>query len=130
MVVIYAVMFYSDRDAVECGLAKLFVWDRELMWRLLRYGTPGALPMMIEAMAFSTVTFCVTGLGHVEGAATGLAFNVNAVAFIPVVGLSIATATLVGQHLGENRSDLAAKSTWTRWGLPPWCTRCFCCCMC
>lgn len=117
VVVIYAVMFYCDRDAVECGLSKLFVWDRELMWRLLRYGTPGALPMMIEAMAFSTVTFCVTGLGHVEGAATGLAFNVNAVAFIPVVGLSIATATLVGQHLGENRSDLAAKSTWNALGI-------------
>ncbi len=117
VVVIYAYLMFHDKDAKECHLGEILKFDRGLIVRLLRYGTPGALPMMIEAIAFTVVIFFVTSLGHIEGAATGLAFNVNAVAFIPVVGLSIATATLVGQHLGENRSDLAAKATWNALGI-------------
>ena len=37
----------------------------------------------------------------------------NSIAFIPIFGISIATSTLVGQKLGENRPDLAARATWT-----------------
>ncbi len=55
----------------------------------------------------------ITGLGDVEGAATSLAFNVNAVAFVPVIGLGIGVSTLVGQYLGDNKDELAARATWT-----------------
>jgi len=46
-------------------------------------------------------------------AATTLAFNVNSVAFIPMLGLGIAVTTMVGQQLGRNRPDMAAQATWT-----------------
>src|SRR5439155_12356393 len=42
-----------------------------------------------------------------------LAFNVNAIAFVPLIGLGIAVSTFVGQKLGENRPYLAARATWT-----------------
>jgi MATE family multidrug resistance protein len=45
-------------------------------------------------------------------AATTIAFNINAVAFIPLFGLSIAISTLVGTQLGADRDDLAARATW------------------
>ena len=66
-------------------------------------------------------------------AATTLAFNVNTLAFMPMLGLGIALSTIVGQQLGRNRPDLAVagdldlaldgrRPTWARW---PWST---CCC--
>ncbi|NQT13955.1 MAG: hypothetical protein HQ582_14470, partial [Planctomycetes bacterium] len=42
-----------------------------------------------------------------------LAFNVNSVAFIPMMGLGIAVTTMVGQQLGRDRPDMAARATWT-----------------
>lgn len=91
--------------------------DTSLFWRLLRFGAPGGLPMLIEAASFSLLTVFVSQIGKVAGAATSLAFNVNAIAFIPVFGVSIAVSTLVGQKLGEGRPDLAQRATWTSLGL-------------
>ncbi len=91
--------------------------DSDLMWRLLRFGGPSALPMLIEAGAFTILVMFVSRIGVIEGAATSMAFNVNAVAFIPVYGLGIAVTTLVGQHLGAERDDLAARATMTGLGI-------------
>jgi len=39
--------------------------------------------------------------------------NLGGFAFVPLIGLSIAVSTLVGQKLGENRPQLAARAAWT-----------------
>ena len=74
----------------------------------------------------------VGNLGKTAMAATTLAFNVNTLAFVPMLGLGIALSTIVGQQLGRNNAGLAARATWTSlWmamvymGAWPWCT---CCC--
>ena len=46
-------------------------------------------------------------------AATTLAFNVNTLAFVPMLGLGIALSTIVGQQLGHDRPHLAARAAWT-----------------
>jgi MATE family multidrug resistance protein len=45
--------------------------------------------------------------------ATSLAFSISSLAFMPIYGLHIAVSVLVGERLGENRDDLAARATWT-----------------
>ena len=88
-------------------------FDWELFRRLLRFGVPSGLPLLVEAGAFTLLIKYVSEISLVASAATSLAFNVNAVAFVPIIGLSIAVSTLVGQKLGENRPELAARATWT-----------------
>jgi MATE family multidrug resistance protein len=101
----------ENRDAYGLDSGNRF--DGELFRRLLKFGAPGGLPMLIEAAAFSLLTLFVSQISKVAAASTSLAFNVNAIAFIPVLGISIAVSTLVGQKLGEERDDLAARATWT-----------------
>jgi MATE family multidrug resistance protein len=55
----------------------------------------------------------VGGLGPHELIATNLAFTINSLAFIPMMGMSMAVTTLVGQRLGQNEPELAARGTWT-----------------
>ncbi|MCE9525737.1 MAG: MATE family efflux transporter [Planctomycetales bacterium] len=102
---------FPERD--KFGLNSGNRFDSALFWRLLRFGAPGGLPLLVEGASFTLLTHFVTEIGNAEGSATGLAFNVNSIAFIPIFGVSIATSTLVGQKLGENRPDLAARATWT-----------------
>ncbi len=87
--------------------------DRELMGRLLRYGSPNSVQMLLEVGSFSLFLMIVGRLGALELTACNLAFTINNLAFMPVYGIGIATTTLVGQRLGENEPDLAARSTWS-----------------
>ena len=112
-VLVFWLLMRRPQERAEFGLDAGNRFDAALFWRLLKFGGPSGLPLLIEAFAFSALTFYVAALGRTEGAATSLAFNVNALAFVPVIGLGIAVSTLVGQRLGEGRADLAARATWT-----------------
>jgi multidrug resistance protein, MATE family len=79
---------------------------------LLKFGGPSGLQFLIDVAGFAAFMMIVGWSDPKELAATNLAFNLNTLAFIPVVGLGIAVSTLVGQRIGEKRPDLAAESTW------------------
>ena len=109
----FLLLMRRKEERREYGLDEGNRFDAALFWRLLKFGAPGGLPMLVEAGAFTLLTVFVSQISKVAGASTSLAFNVNSMAFIPVFGLSIAVSTLVGQKLGEGRDDLAARATWT-----------------
>jgi multidrug resistance protein, MATE family len=88
-------------------------WDRALFLRLLRYGGPNGLQMLVEIAGFTIFLLLVGRLGPDAMAATTLAFNVNSVAFVPMIGMGIAVTTMVGHQLGHNEPNLAARATWT-----------------
>ena len=99
----------EERYAVRSG------WrvDWTLMRQLLRFGAPSGLQFMLEVLAFTAFTMLVGRIGTVELAATNIAFQVNTIAFMPMLGFGIAVQTLVGQWLGSDRPDLAARATWS-----------------
>ncbi|HSG70670.1 MAG TPA: MATE family efflux transporter, partial [Planctomycetaceae bacterium] len=87
-------------------------FDGELIRRMLRYGLPNGLQMLGDALAFMIFMMLVGRLGKTELAATNLAFNLNMLVFIPMLGMGTAVTILVGQRIGEGRSHLGARSTW------------------
>jgi MATE family multidrug resistance protein len=46
-------------------------------------------------------------------AASGIAFNLNMLVFLPMLGLSVGVSSLVGRYLGAERPDLAERATWS-----------------
>jgi MATE family multidrug resistance protein len=87
--------------------------ERELFPRLLRYGFPSGLQFFLEMAGFTTFLLLVGRLGTTDLAATNIAFNINTLAFMPMIGSGIAVSVLVGQYLGKNRPDLAQRSTYS-----------------
>jgi len=88
-------------------------FDFSLIRRLVRYGGANGLHLFVEAGAFSLVLMFLGQLGAQALAATTLAFTVNSVAFIPMIGVSLAVTTMVGQQVMRDEADLAARATWT-----------------
>jgi len=84
-----------------------------LMRQLWTYAAPGGLQWLVECGSFTLFITIVGGLGTLPQAATMLAFNVNSVAWVPMMGMGLAVSTLVGQQLGGNRPDMAARAAWT-----------------
>jgi MATE family multidrug resistance protein len=107
------------RPAYRTEFATASGWrpDFQLLGRLLYYGLPGGVQVGLDVFAFALFTVLVARLGTVEAAATSIAFAVNMLAFMPPLGIGLAVQVLVGQRLGENRPDLAARSTWTAFRL-------------
>lgn len=103
------------REPVRRAYSLTTSWrvDQTLFRRILRYGGPNGFQFLVDAAGFSLMIMLVGRLGKLEMAATALAFNVNTLAFIPMLGVGIAASTLVGQQLTRGRPDLATRATWT-----------------
>lgn len=86
--------------------------DWPLLGRVLKYGLPAGFHLLIDVAAWTFFVMLIGQVGTVEAAATNIAFNLNTLAFIPIIGLGIAISTLVGQRLGEDRPDLAERSVY------------------
>jgi MATE family multidrug resistance protein len=81
-----------------------------LMMRLVRFGLPSGFNMLVEIASF-TLFILITGrLGTLSLAVSNMALSINSVAFLPLIGLSIASATLVGQYQGRGDSETAARA--------------------
>ena len=77
------------------------------------FGLPNGLMVALDALAFTGFTFIVGRFGEAELAATNITFTLNIVVILPVLGIGQAVEVLVGRRLGEERPDLAERSTWT-----------------
>ena len=91
--------------------------ERELFGRLLRFGGPAGLQMFLDVLAFTLFTLFVGQLGVAAMGATSITITLNMIAFLPMLGLGQAVGILVGQRLGEDRPEVAEKTTYTglRW---------------
>ena len=108
---IYFALFLNRKHREQYATDTGCRLDLPLLRRLLRYGTPNGMQFVLELGGFTAFLLLVGRLGTAEMTATNLAFNVNSLAFMPVWGIGMAAATIVGQHMGEGRSDLAARGT-------------------
>jgi MATE family multidrug resistance protein len=106
-------LLFRRRYEAEHGTRSGWPFDAELMRRLLRFGVPNGLQWALDGLAFSLFVILVGRLGRVELAATSIAVTLNLLAFLPTMGVGQAVAILVGQRLGEDRPDVAERTTWS-----------------
>ncbi|MBL8795348.1 MAG: MATE family efflux transporter [Planctomycetia bacterium] len=92
-------------------------FEADLFNRLMRYGLPSGLQWALEGLAWTGFLFMVGRLGDAELAASSIAFTLNAVAFMPTMGIGQAIQVLVGQRLGQDQPRLAERTVWTGLGL-------------
>jgi MATE family multidrug resistance protein len=106
-------LFFRPQPRAEFDTLAGWKPERELFGRLMRYGGPAGMQVFLDVLVFLLFTLFVGRLGAAALGATTLTVRLNMIAFLPMMGLGQAVCILVGQRLGENRPDLAQKSTYT-----------------
>ena len=86
--------------------------DGELLRRLTLFGLPQGMQLLADLSSFMVVVVLVGRLGDAALQATNLAFQLNSLAFIPLIGLGHAVSAVVGHRIGEGRADRADRSVW------------------
>lgn len=99
------------RHAFGTWSGRFFDWI--LFKRLLKFGVPSGIQFFIDIFGFSVFLLLIGRLGNVELAATNIAFNINTLAFMPMIGMGIAASVLVGKFLGKHNPERAAFSTYS-----------------
>jgi MATE family multidrug resistance protein len=92
-------------------LIKGWHFDWTFMKRLMRFGLPSGMQFLLDLLGFSIFLLLVGRLGTNVLAATNIAFNINMIAFMPMVGVGIAISILVGQNIGQQRPETATRAT-------------------
>lgn len=77
---------------------------------IFRLGLPSSVEQTTSALAMITLTAMVVTFSPPVVAAYGLGNRLISLVFLPAMGLGRAIDTMVGQNLGANRADRAAKS--------------------
>ncbi len=92
-------------------------FEAPLFGRLLRFGMPTGLQYSIEVGAFALFMMIVGRIGTEPLAASGIAFNLNMIVFMPMVGLAVAVSSLVGRYLGSGKPELAERTVYSAFGM-------------
>jgi len=111
--IVYVLLPLQQRHRERYGTVSGIRWNTALIRRIVYFGWPSGFQMLLDVMGFTVFIFMLGGLGVVAKQATSLAFSISSLAFMPIYGLHIAVSVLVGERLGENRDDLAARATFT-----------------
>lgn len=77
---------------------------------LCRFGLPGALHSVLDLASFALFLVVVGRLPPLDVAVNNIAFSVNNIAFMPLLGMSIAAQILVGQYQGARDSPSAVRA--------------------
>ncbi|HET58258.1 MAG TPA: MATE family efflux transporter [Deltaproteobacteria bacterium] len=111
--IIYGFIIAGPRYRKKFATLRGWRYDRPLFRSLVRYGFPSGIQFFIDVAGFTIFSLLMGRLGMEALAATTIAFNISTLAFMPMIGIGIATSVLVARRLGENRPDLASDSTWS-----------------
>ena len=111
IMLLYIALIFRPRNNIRYGLWKARAFNAAVFKRLLTYGIPAGVSFFIDIFAFTFFLFIIGRIGTGELAASNIAFAINSLGFLPLIGFGIGTATLVGQAIGRGRPDEAVKAT-------------------
>lgn len=93
--------FYLARDHMrQFHVARSLQFDRGIMRRYLRLGTPSGLESFMNTATFNLFLLLFQSYGVVQGAAMAIVFNWDMLSFIPMIGLNIGVMSLIGRFVG------------------------------
>ncbi len=107
------VFIFTQENRRKYRLFSEFRFDPNLFGRLLKFGVPGSLQFTLDILAFTLFILLVGRIGKLELAATNIVISINALAFMPSMGVSQGVSALVGQALGRKKPDHARYVTWS-----------------
>ncbi len=110
---LFAGLIWYQADESLYGFRCGRVFDFRLLTRLLFYGLPAGLQFVVEAAGFTLIVLQIGSLGDLPLRATTMAINFNMIAFIPLIGLSVAASVLVGRHLTQSGPAMAQQVVWS-----------------
>ena len=90
-----------------------FAFSWPLTRELLQKGVPSGVEMFLNMTAFQLLILMFHALGPEAATASSIMFNWDMVAYVPLMGLEVASTSLVGRYVGAKDGAAATRSTYS-----------------
>ena len=101
----YAMILLGRGSIARRYQTRNIAFDFAMFRKLMYFGVPTGLMYVTESGAFTLIVLQIGRLGDLPLRASTMALNFNMVAFIPLVGVSIAASVVIGQTLARNDQE-------------------------
>ncbi len=105
--IILSMFFMVDQTVYPTRTSRSLHWM--YVGKLLKFGLPSGLQVLSDVGSFTLILLLVGRLGDMALAVTTVAFSINNLSFMPLMGLSDSTAILCGQFIGRRTRKLASR---------------------
>ncbi len=93
--------FFDAKHRQKFGTLKECRIDTTIIKKLFQYGGHSGVELLLNISAFNFFVFIIGSIGIIEQSAVNITFSWNLLAFLPLIGISIATTSLVGKNIGS-----------------------------
>ncbi len=107
VVIAYCFVIFKKKYRRKYRIHLFWRFNTSLFVKLVRFGTPEGFHFFIDIAGFSAFLFFIGAHGKYALAASTLTIFVDMMAFMPMIGLGIATAVLTGQYIGKKKKGVA-----------------------
>ena len=111
--IIYLLIFLSKRHDRKFQVRSLLQFRLPEVGRLMKVGLPMGVQGVLDVGSFTVFSAMIGRMGNVELAANTAAITLLHTSFMPLIGISLAATTLVGQYIGSNQYANARESGYT-----------------
>lgn len=105
--------YFGKRYRNRFGTTLSFALNGKLLKELLQRGLPSGVEMFLNMAASQLLILMFHGLGSVSATAASIMFNWDMVAYVPLIGLEVATTSLVGRYVGAKAGAAANRVTYS-----------------
>ena len=110
---LYLALCLSERYSKIYSTRFFYRMELAQIRRIVRVGLPMGIQFLLDSTSFSVFTAFIARMGDAPLAASNAANTLMSTSFMPLIGISIATTTLVGQFIGAEDLGHARKSGYT-----------------
>ena len=103
--------FFALRNALDKGFLHR-IPSRSNLWQQFRLSLPSSLQQLFFSAGLVALVWIVGRIGTAEVAAINVLMTFHITAILPAFGIALATTTLVGNALGREDRDDAARWGW------------------
>ncbi|MBI4976349.1 MAG: MATE family efflux transporter [Spirochaetes bacterium] len=101
----HAAFFFNRHYRTMAYTTQAMQFDGAMMKKLLYFGFPSALQNFIDIGGWGIFIMFIEQTGRNAMAAASIAFNIEMIAFMPVMGLASGVGIIAGQEMGAKRPD-------------------------
>lgn len=109
-------LLFSGRVGVQPTLGDLWL-DRETVTQIVRIGAPTAVELGARSLGLALMTVILAVAGDDAVAAWGIIHRLSSLLFMPALGLSRGTETVVGQNIGAGQKARAKRAVYLSSGV-------------
>lgn len=102
--------FFIYRKNRETYKSCTHIIDWELFRRLVKFGAPSGIQLFLDLGAFTALSILLACYSGAVPKASSIAFALNSIAFIPMIGIGMTVSIIVGHSVGSGDIPHAVRS--------------------